>query len=68
MEKEFKTYRKKSLTRAVQMDTDFQVATTEGVMSAKAGDYLCLDIKGNPYPCDKLVFESSYEEVNQEEF
>lgn len=68
MEKDFKFFRKKVLTKAVQMDTDFEVATVEGIRSGKSGDYLCLDSKGNPYPYDKLEFETLYEEVNQEEF
>ena len=63
---DFKVYRKTAVTRARQMETDFQVATTEGLMSAKAGDYLCVDSKGNLYPCAKEVFEESYEEIKEE--
>jgi hypothetical protein len=58
----FGTYRKTAITRARQMDAPFTVATTEGVMEGKAGDYLCLDTKGNPYPCAREVFEASYEQ------
>ena len=67
MEKEFKSYKKKILTRAVQMDTDFQIVTAEGVVSGLSGDYLCLDDRGNPYPYSKIEFENLYEEVNQED-
>lgn len=54
-------YRKTATTQARRMDEPFKVQTTEGVMEGKAGDYLCLDNAGNPYPCAKGVFESSYE-------
>ena len=59
----FGTYRKTALTRARQMTVPFKVETTEGTMEGAAGDYLCLDTKGNPYPCAKDVFEQSYEAV-----
>lgn len=59
----FHSYRKTALTRARQMDRSFTVETTEGTMDGQAGDYLCLDVKGNPYPCAKDVFEKSYEET-----
>lgn len=61
----FQTFRKTGLTRARQMPVPFTVETTEGTMSAPAGDYLCLDIKGNPYPCAADVFEASYEAVSK---
>lgn len=54
-------YRKTATTRALQIDQPFCVATSEGYLEAKAGDYLCLDVKGNAYPCDREVFEQSYE-------
>jgi len=54
-------YRKTATTQARPMDQPFKVHTTEGVMEGRAGDYLCLDNAGNPYPCAKGVFESSYE-------
>lgn len=46
---------------AVQMDTEFEVKTLEGVMKGKPGDYLITGIRGEQYPCDKEIFEASYE-------
>jgi hypothetical protein len=59
----FGQYQKKVPTLALQMAVPFRVETTEGTMEGHAGDYLCLDAKGNPYPCAKDVFETSYERV-----
>lgn len=56
-------YRKTATTKARRMVEPFKVHTTEGVMEGRAGDYLCLDNAGNPYPCAQGVFESSYEPV-----
>ena len=59
-----KSYRKKPLiVQAEQMDKEFYVYTLEGIMKGKAGDYLIIGIKGEKYPCDKVIFEASYEEV-----
>lgn len=63
-----KLYRKKPIAiRAFQMDKPFKVATIEGVMSGKAGDWLIKGIKGELYPCDKAIFEATYEKVLTEE-
>jgi hypothetical protein len=61
---EWPSYRKIVPTRAIAMQKPFTVETLEGTLDGKAGDYLCLDTKGNPYPCDREVFEASYEPVN----
>ena len=65
--KGFGLFRKVALTKAVRMTRAFTVETTEGTMDGKAGDYLCLDAKGHPYPCDAEVFHSSYEHVTEGE-
>jgi hypothetical protein len=59
----FRSYQKRVATLAVQMDAPFTVDTPNGVMDGQAGDYLCLDTKGDPYPCAKDVFEASYVEA-----
>jgi len=57
-----KRYKKKPIVvSAVQIDKPFSVPTMEGVMSGKANDYLIRGIKGEFYPCDKEIFEASYE-------
>lgn len=61
----FKPYRKTSITWAKQMDEPFTCDTLEGdEIRGKAGDYLCIGgAKGEQWPVDKEVFESTYQEV-----
>jgi hypothetical protein len=33
----------------------------EGTMRGKAGDYLIIGVHGEMYPCDKTIFEETYE-------
>lgn len=51
--------------RCVQMAEPFKVETMEGVLEGKAGDYLMIGIKGEMYPCDKDIFEETYELVEK---
>jgi hypothetical protein len=37
------------------------IATLEGVMQVKPGDYVIKDIQGEFYPCKPDIFESSYQ-------
>jgi hypothetical protein len=46
---------------AVQIDQPFEVATTEGVMRGKAGDWLLKGVKGEVYICPDDVFRASYD-------
>lgn len=39
------------------------IATLEGDMKARAGDYVIRGIKGEFYPCKPDVFAATYEEV-----
>ena len=43
----------------------FLIATLEGVMQAKPGDWIIRDIKGEFYPIKPNVFADSYEEVSK---
>ncbi len=62
--KSAQTYKKKPIpVKAKQMKTQFNVKSKEGWISGKAGDYLIIGIRGEPYPCDKDIFEESYEVV-----
>lgn len=47
--------------RCIQLQEPFQVETMEGLMQGKAGDYLIIGIKGEMYPCDKAIFEETYD-------
>lgn len=47
--------------RCIQLHEPFQIETMEGLMHGKAGDYLIIGIKGEMYPCDKTIFEETYD-------
>ena len=51
--------------RCVQINEPFKVETMEGVLEAKSGDYLMIGIKGEMYPCEKKIFEETYEIVKR---
>ena len=40
---------------------DFLIATLEGVMQAKPGDWIIRDIEGEFYPCEPDIFAATYE-------
>lgn len=42
-----------------------EIKTLEGVMVAKAGDYIIRGIEGEIYPCKADIFEQTYEEVRE---
>lgn len=56
-----RSYRKKTLTFAIQLQQPFSVETLEGTMEGKAGDWLMIGVNGEMYPCDADVFEKTYE-------
>lgn len=57
----FQPFKKTAITWARQMDTPFTCDTLEGDnIKGKAGDYLCIGVKGEVWPVDKEVFESTY--------
>ncbi len=61
---QFKSYIKKPIAiKACQLHEDFSVNTLEGLMTAEAGDYLIIGVKGELYPCAKEIFEETYEQV-----
>jgi hypothetical protein len=50
--------------RCVQIHEAFTVETKEGKMQGKPGDYLLIGIKGEMYPCDKKIFEETYDVID----
>ena len=44
-----------------QIQESFEIATKEGTMKGKPEDYLIRGIQGEYYPCDKEIFEKSYQ-------
>jgi hypothetical protein len=49
--------------KCAQINEPFTVETMEGPMKGKAGDYLIVGVRGEAYPCDKEIFEETYEIV-----
>ena len=39
------------------------IATLEGIMQAKPGDYIIKGVQGEFYPCKPDIFEATYEDV-----
>lgn len=62
----FARYRKTALAEAIQIDEPFCVETLEGVMTARAGDYLMRGPAGELYPCAREIFEQTYEPAAEE--
>ena len=50
---------------AVQIFEEFRVKSLEGdYAQGKPGDYLMRGVKGEHYICDKEIFESTYDFIN----
>ena len=56
-----KAIKKPIPVRCYQMREDFTVHTKEGIMSGKSGDWLMIGVNGEPYPCDREIFEKTYD-------
>jgi hypothetical protein len=54
---------KKKCYRAVNSGEIF-IETLEGTMKGKEGDYLLKGVNDEIYPCDKKVFEDSYDVIS----
>ena len=50
--------------RCIQIQEAFIVETMEGNHYGKPGDYLMVGVHGEMYPCDKGIFEETYEIIN----
>jgi hypothetical protein len=58
----FRTAVKKPIPiRCARIDEPFEVETMEGTLRGKAGDWLMVGVSGELYPCDKEIFEKTYE-------
>ena len=63
----YKQAKKKPIPmRVCQIMEDFEVETLEGIMQAKAGDYLVVGFKGEMWPIKKDIFEDTYEVIGGE--
>jgi hypothetical protein len=52
--------------KCIEISEPFKVETMEGVLDAKAGDYLMIGIAGEMYPCDREIFHETYEFISEE--
>ena len=60
----FKKAMKKPIAiRCIQIDEPFKVETLEGTMIGKKGDWLMIGVNGEMYPCDKTIFDKTYDIV-----
>lgn len=61
-ELKFKQAMKKPIAiRCIQLNEPFSVETLEGTMKGKKGDWLMVGVNGEMYPCDKAIFEKTYD-------
>lgn len=44
-------------------NTNILIETLEDIMGGKPGCYIIKGVEGELYPCDKEIFEQTYEEV-----
>lgn len=59
----FGAYTRRPLpVRARKMDVEFSCVTVDGnFVTGQPGDYLVLDAKGFPYPCNGEIFERTHD-------
>jgi hypothetical protein len=57
----FKCRKKPIIVHGIEMNEEFETSTMEGKITGKKGDYLMFGISGEKYPCDKEIFEKTYD-------
>ncbi|AFU86512.1 hypothetical protein D869_gp030 [Caulobacter phage CcrRogue] len=55
------TYKGQPITH--ENDDTYLIPTMEGTMAFRRGDMLITGVKGEIYPCEKTIFEATYEQV-----
>lgn len=66
----FEPYTDPTPASGVSIDPEtgfYLVATLEGVMQAKPGDWIIRGVQGEFYPCKPDIFEATYEPVEEDE-
>ena len=53
--------------RVCQIDEPFTVQSMEGQLTAKAGDYLVIGIRGEMYAIDQEIFRETYDVLGENE-
>jgi hypothetical protein len=51
--------------KAAKQEEAFEVETLEGTMRGKPGDWLMVGVNNEEYPCDREVFEKTYEIIEK---
>lgn len=51
------------VNRADNFEPSIQIITLEGVMTARAGDYIIKGVAGEFYPCAPGIFDMTYEVI-----
>ena len=64
----FKARKKPIVIQALKVNLaeGFDVETLEGTMHGKQGDYLLIGVNGEKYPCDKEIFEKTYDVIENQ--
>lgn len=62
----FKVRKNKIDMKAIQINNPdgFIVMTKEGCVKGNCGDYLIINFTGEKYPCDKDIFQKTYEIID----
>lgn len=61
---EFRLFRKLPVeVYAADIDEKIEVETREGILHGYPGDIFIIGVEGEVYPCDRAVFEKTYEPV-----
>ncbi|WP_244592992.1 PGDYG domain-containing protein [Pukyongia salina] len=50
--------------QCAQIDDVFEVETMEGTLRGKKGDWLMVGVNGEVYPCDREIFEKTYQIIS----
>jgi len=53
--------RKPAIVDAIRIKQEMLIETPNGIVKAKAGEWLITGIKGEQYPCDDSIFREIYE-------
>lgn len=60
-----KAIKKPIPVQVARIDESFEIETLEGVMKAKAGDYLIVGVSGELYACEAAIFHQTYDIVEK---
>lgn len=60
-------FRKKPVViEATRLKSEVRIATREGELTGKPGDWLITGVQGEVYPCGDSIFRQTYEPADEE--